>query len=355
MSLRPTGRLHEKNGMKRKNLNRRQLWRIRKMQDAYADRAARKDARLEESIDSAALGEERQGVVISNFGQQLDIEALEGDRQGETFRCFQRSNIDSLVTGDYVIWREGDPVGVVVAALPRDNILERPSSFGELRPVAANIDQIVIVIAPVPEPFANLIDRYLVAAEHYRIRPVILLNKVDLLDDDNRESLDALLGVYRDIGYPVVTASCKTRKGLEALKAALTDKTSVFVGQSGVGKSALVNTLLPDAGTQVGELSEAADKGRHTTTSARLYHFPEGGDLIDSPGIREFHLEHLDRDTLLNGFVEFRPYLGHCKFRDCRHDAEPGCRLKQAVEEHAIAPARMASYRAIARTLDNTP
>ena len=337
--------------MKKKQLSRQQLWRIQKMQDAHARRATSFDSHLDE-MPAAGNGDQQQGIVISNFGQQLDIEALDGSRQGEVFRCFQRSNLDPLVTGDYVIWQEGDPVGVVLAALPRDNILERPSSFGELRPVAANIDQVVIVIAPIPEPFANLVDRYLVAAEYYGISPLILLNKADLLDADNRDSLEALLDVYRGIGYPVVTASCKTETGLMELAGLLDDKTSVFVGQSGVGKSAIVNALLPEADLEVGQLSEAADKGRHTTTSARLYHFPGGGDLIDSPGIREFHLEHLDTDTLLHGFIEFRPYIGQCKFRDCRHDTEPGCKLKQAVESRAIHPDRMASYRAIARTLE---
>ncbi|MDC1527949.1 small ribosomal subunit biogenesis GTPase RsgA [Gammaproteobacteria bacterium] len=338
--------------MKKKQLNRRQLWRIQKMQDVYAQRAAKKQAKIEESLNTAALGEERKGIVISNFGQQLDIEALDGENQGEIYRCFQRSNIESLVTGDYVIWQEGDPVGVIIAVLPRENFLERPSSLGELRPVAANIDQIIIVIAPLPEPHANLIDRYLVAAEHYQLSPVLLMNKSDLLDENNRSEMQELLSIYRDIGYPVLSVSSKTGARMDELKTLLDDKTSVFVGQSGVGKSAMINRLLPAANTVVGSLSEARDKGRHTTTSARLYHFSEGGDLIDSPGIREFHLEHLDKETLLNGFLEFRPFLGHCKFRDCQHDKEPGCRLKQAIEDQQINPLRMNSFRHILQTLD---
>jgi len=177
------------------------------------------------------------------------------------------------------------------------------------------------------------------------------MNKADIINDENRETLESLLAIYRDIGYPVLIASSKNGAGMEALKSTLDNKTSVFVGQSGVGKSALINKLLPDANTQVGELSEARDKGRHTTTSARLYHFPDGGDLIDSPGIREFHLEHLDNDTLLNGFIEFRPFLGRCKFRDCKHEKEPGCSVKQAVEENRIHPRRMESYRLICQTL----
>jgi ribosome biogenesis GTPase len=344
--------------MKKKQLNRRQLWRIQKMQDAYADRAAKKESHLakerDQQIDSSTLGKDQKGIVISNFGQQLDIEALEGEDQGKVFRCFQRSNIDSLVTGDYVIWQAGDPVGVITAALPRNNFLERPSALGELKPVAANIDNIVIVIAPVPKPFGNLVDRYLVAAEHYQIKPLILLNKSDLIDDTNRDALETLLGIYKDIGYEALEVSTKTGHNLKQLNTSLQSNTSVFVGQSGVGKSALVNTLLPDANTQVGELSATRDKGRHTTTSARLFHFPEGGDLIDSPGIREFHLEHITLDTLLNGFIEFHPFLGHCKFRDCKHEKEPGCSINQATSNNEIHPARIKSYQSIRQTLTDT-
>lgn len=330
--------------MKKKGLNQRQLERIRRRQEALAGRGGQGGS---EEPRPANLGPEEPGVVISHFGQQLEIEALVGDRRGATFRCHQRANLEPLVAGDRVIWRQGEPRGVVEALLPRRNLLTRPSPYAGLRPVAANIDNIVVVIAPLPTPFANLIDRYLVAGEHMGVSPMLVLNKVDLLDDAARGAIDALLGTYQRIGYRVSRVSSKTGAGLDALREALKAHTSIFVGQSGVGKSALVNALLPGVETLEGELSAAQVKGRHTTTAARLFHFPEGGDLIDSPGIREFGLGHLEPAELLAGFVEFRPFLGHCRFRDCRHEGEPGCRLREALERGEIAEERMESFRQI--------
>lgn len=337
--------------MKKKQLNRRQLWRIRKLQDEYTARADRQPDTVE-LPSSDQLGPEEKGIVISHFGQQLDIEAAEGEHASQIFRCHQRANVEALVTGDQVIWQKGDPFGVVVALLPRKSLLRRPSPYGDVRPVAANIDHILIVIAPVPEPFSSLIDRYLVAAECIGIRPVIVLNKSDLVDAARGKELDNLLGIYTRIGYEVLKVSCRNGQGMDALKALLKDRTSIFVGQSGVGKSALINALMPGVNTLEGTLSDANDKGRHTTTAARLFHFPDGGDLIDSPGIREFGLWHMEPDDLLRGFIEFHPYLGHCRFRDCQHRQEPGCRLLQALEAGDIDPQRMRSYRQILESLN---
>jgi ribosome biogenesis GTPase len=260
-----------------------------------------------------------------------------------------RANLEGLVTGDRVIWREGEDSGVVVARQVRDNELSRPDAYGNIKPVAANIDQILIVIAPVPEPHASLVDRYLVAAETVTIEPVILLNKTDLLVGaaaaDLREALDELLGIYPGMGYRVLRASSRTEQGMRELHEALQGRTSVFVGQSGVGKSSLINTLLPGVELRVGALSEYSGKGTHTTTTARLFHFPAGGELIDSPGIREFGLWHMDRATIEAGFREFRPFLGHCRFRDCRHAREPGCALHAAIEQGRVSQRRFDSYR----------
>ena len=328
--------------MGKRKLTRRQAWRVNKIQEERRKRAAARDDRAEEALGSGELGAEREGLVAAHYGTQVLVE-----HAGERQRCHLRANLESLVTGDEVIWRPGDPYGVVVARQPRQTELLRPDPSGKLKPVAANVDQILIVIAPVPEPHANLVDRYLVAAENVDIEPVILLNKSDRIDDDNRAALAQLLAPYPNLGYRVLEASCKTQDGLAPLLDTLAGRISVFVGQSGVGKSSLVNALLPDANTRVGELSEARDKGTHTTTTAELFHLPEGGSLIDSPGIREFGLWHMEREQIEAGFREFQPLLGLCKFRDCKHQREPGCALLAAVEAGEISTRRMDSYRHI--------
>jgi ribosome biogenesis GTPase len=330
--------------MKKKQLNEHQLDRIQRRQDKRVTAADRGD--------TAVGGPQRRGLVLSHFGQQLDVEALDGPDQGTVVRCHQRSNLDPLVAGDTVIWQQGETANVVVAGLPRRSVLRRPNMLGELKPVAANIDTLVVVIAPAPEAHRNLIDRYLVAAENHGLRPLIVLNKSDLLDPQESPLLE-LLKSYAALSYPTLLVSSRSRAGLAQLEERLAPGTSIFVGQSGVGKSALVNALLPGVNTLEGSLSEGVTKGRHTTTAARLFHFPGGGNLIDSPGIREFGLTHLEPEELLRGFIEFRPFLDGCRFRDCKHEHEPGCRLREAVAQGRIDPQRLASYQSIRSSLEH--
>jgi ribosome biogenesis GTPase len=336
--------------MSKRKLSRQQRWRVEKIQAEREKRAAKHGAQEAEQLAAGEYGAEQAGRVIAHFGRSLEVRSA----NGAAVRCHLRANLQGLVTGDTVIWREGqEGSGVVVARTERDSVLSRPDAQGRLKPVAANVDQLLIVFAVEPSPHANLIDRYLIAAEATGIAPVLVLNKVDLLPDDGGE-LGQLLERYQALGYPVVRTTTAQPDGLAALYRQLAERTSVFVGQSGVGKSSLIDQLLPEETLRIGALSEDSRKGTHTTTTARLYTMPDARDgvLIDSPGIREFGLTHLDAQTVTDGFIEFRPFLSHCRFRDCRHQAEPGCALLAAVEAGKIHPQRFASYRRILASLN---
>ena len=337
--------------MSKRKLTRKQAWRIEKIQAERTKRAAKRGASAEQALSAGELGVEREGLIVAHYGTQVAVESAPGESQ----RCHLRANLEGLVTGDRVIWCEGDPTGVVVAQLERESVLSRPDSHGSLKPVAANIDQIIIVLASLPQPHATLIDRYLVAAETVGIEPVILLNKTDLLEGDpeRREAIDSMLAIYPTLGYRVLRASCQSSDGMEELFANLEGRTSIFVGQSGVGKSSLVNVLLPESDLRVGAISESTLKGTHTTTTAQLFHLPRGGTLIDSPGIREFGLWHMTRQQIEAGFREFWPLLGHCKFRDCIHEQEPNCALLAAAETGQISATRLASYRYLVSSLED--
>ena len=288
------------------------------------------------------------GLVLAHYGQVSLVE----DGNGEVFRCATRRNLPRTVCGDRVLWQASNPrEGVIVRVLERNTTLARPDNNERVRPVAANLNQIVVVIACKPSFEYGMLDRYLVAAELIGATPVIVVNKSDLLDTESRAKLEQRLAIYEDIGYSLLFISTRTTDGLRDLHQQLKSHTSILVGQSGVGKSSLVQALLPDLDIRIGALSQVTGLGRHTTTVTMLYHLPDGGDLIDSPGVRDFSLSPVAVDQLAQGFREFRAYLGQCRFHNCRHASEPGCAVQDAARSGAINQRRLANYRELVRIM----
>jgi len=283
--------------------------------------------------------ESAKGLVVSSYGSSVAIETA----AGQEMSCHLRRNQELPVVGDLVEWQqEGDAAGVITAILPRRTLLARGDARGNLRPLAANVDKILLVMAPPPVYSAYLLDRYIVAAEILNIRPVIVLNKIDLMQSKEREAVEALLQVYRDIGYDAVLTCAIKKEGFNTLTSLLDGFTSVLVGPSGVGKSSIISALTQqDIRTR--DVSPKGT-GKHTTTATRLYRLPQGGALIDSPGVREFNLWPVAPEELRKGFKEFQPHLSGCRFRDCRHLVEPGCTLLAALEEGKISRERFNSY-----------
>ena len=325
--------------MPKRRLSARQIERIRSIQERRRERLAAKPELALEALDADA--EPLPGRVVVRHGANLAVE----DPQGHITHCLCRQNIGHPVCGDQVVWqRIADGQGVVTAVLPRLSVLSRPDYSGRDKPLAANLTRIVVLIAPEPEPSGFLVDQYLVAAEVMGIAAMIVGSKMDLLEQPARAAFEQRFAHYPKIGYPTFWISLNEPESLRTLTAALAGETSVLVGQSGVGKSSLVKALLPDREIQIGRLSKATGLGRHTTSAATCYRLPGNGALIDSPGVRSFRLGRLDRADLQQGFRELQPYLGQCRFGDCRHDREPDCAVQQAVTEGIIAPQRLANF-----------
>ena len=328
--------------MVKKRLSQRQQERIQNIQEKRRKRLAEK---AEQKLEHAE-GQPHKGIVITRHGQNLVV----ADEASTLHHCLWRRNIGHIVCGDHVVWQAtGDKHGVVTALLERQSVLARPDYSGREKPLAANISKLVIVLAPLPEPSEYLLDQYLVTAETIGVKAVIAFNKIDLLDQAAIQKLNQRFGHYEKIGYSLIQISAKFEHGLDPLIQQLIDETSILVGQSGVGKSSLINAILPDQDIQVGRLSQASGLGRHTTSATTYYSLPEGGHLIDSPGVRSFRLVELSRSQLEKGFKEFGPFIGHCRFSDCHHLKEPGCALRQAVNEGQIDRRRLENFLHLAK------
>ena len=293
------------------------------------------------------------------------------DRHGNIRLCHLRGNLGPLVIGDRVAWLsagQDDGDGVVVAIQPRKQLLTRRMHRGD-HLLAANLDRLLIVLAPEPEPTLELLDSLLVVAELAEIPSCILLNKIDLPSADN-PALRKLLHTYRNCGYPLLEVSALSGEGMDELRNTLTSppnlpgvsaviteserelppaRISVLAGQSGVGKSTLINAL--GAGHAPTRPLSSDSHGTHTTTTPRLYKISQNGWLADLPGVRSFDILHLSTTQLERGFREFGEWLGKCKFRNCRHDKEPNCALREAAREEKISPHRWEQYQKFASHL----
>ena len=284
----------------------------------------------------------KPGLVISYFGNSVAVEADDG----QVFQCHLRRNQELPVVGDRVTWQlEKGDTGIILEIMPRQSLLARGDHKGKMKPIAANIDVIAIVMAPPPIFSEYLVDRYLVAAELLHIPAILVLNKVDLLDDSTKQAALARLDPYRQISYPVILSSIYINNGLDELDKWFSNKTAVLVGPSGVGKSSIISALASHA-IRIREVTTKG-AGKHTTTVTRLYHLPEGGHLVDSPGVREFNLWPVSKQDVLQGFKEFQPFSNACKFRDCNHLVEPGCAVQAAAADGKISTDRLVSYQTL--------
>jgi len=294
---------------------------------------------------ASTTGARRQDAqVIASHGRRFVVEA----EDGTLLSCFARGRTGAIVCGDRVsIAPLGPGEAVIEAVHPRSSLVYRSDGRRE-KPIAANVTQAVLVVATVPRTHADFVDRCLAALEHAGVKPLLVQNKIDL--DPDRVLRRELLADYQALGYPVCELCAHA--SVEPLRPALAGEASLLIGQSGVGKSTIVNALVPGAAARTGSVSRVKT-GRHTTTHAQLYRLDARSAIIDSPGMHQFGVHHIPPAELAACFVEFRPLLGRCRFGDCRHVDEPGCALAEAMDRGELSAQRLQSYRRILRSLAN--
>jgi ribosome biogenesis GTPase / thiamine phosphate phosphatase len=286
------------------------------------------------------------GLVVAAYGKRYEVELTDFNNIRSRISCVTRGKKTDLACGDIVNIKLTDKAeGVVESSLPRKSLLYRSNAF-KSKILASNVTQIIIVLATQPSFYEALLNRCLVAAEAAKIKPLIVLNKCDLAEVDDAKNK---LKLYENLGYEVLHLSAK--RDITGLQRYLNNHQSVLVGQSGMGKSTIINALLPDQDVRTQIMSEALDSGKHTTTAAHLYHLDADSSLIDSPGLQEFGINHLTQEELEIAFVEFRPYLGKCRFNNCKHTHEPDCAVASAVQAGMISKDRLAFYQMLSLEL----
>jgi ribosome biogenesis GTPase len=285
------------------------------------------------------------GRVVASFGRHVLVET----RDHATIPCTLAARRLEVVCGDEVRWETSDTAGrgVVLDRLPRRSALSRVTTTGRSEAVVANVSQLLVLFAPEPAPDFFIVDRYIAAAELYGLKAIVVLNKSELTSPADQCHTE--LSVYQGIGYSVSVCSASTGAGVTELHSLLRSEVSVLLGQSGVGKSTLANCLLPGLDAETAALSRSTTEGQHVTSVSTLHHLPDGADLIDSPGVRDYAPEVELLADPAHAFREVAARATQCRFQDCRHLREPDCAVRSAVETGAITPRRYESYRRLLR------